>query len=189
VPKATVIRAIAVSSSGEASAVVTKTYFIGNNLSDYGNIRVVSLVSDPDNLVSQDRGIMVRGKSSNRWDSTPPYNYRMKGADWEREAYLEIFEGNSRNKASLSTGVGIRVRGGWSRGLGQKSFSVYFKEQYGIKNLKNYNLIPKDNTLGTTGAVKADGKTPVTQYKGFMLRNGANDVEYTKFYDVFIQDL
>jgi hypothetical protein len=188
VPKATVIRAIAVSSSGKISDVATKTYFIGNNLSNYGNIRVVSLVSDPDNLVSQDRGIMVRGKPGNLWDSDPPYNYRMKGADWERPAYLEIFEGNSRNKASLSTGVGIRVRGGWSRGLGQKSFSVYFKEQYGINNLKNYNLIPKDTTLGTSGAIKADG-TPVATYKGFMLRNGANDCDYTKFYDVFIQDL
>ncbi|WP_461246019.1 CotH kinase family protein [Treponema sp. R6D11] len=189
VPKATVIRAIAVSSSGEVSGVATKTYFIGNNLADYGNIRVVSLVSDPYNLVDENYGIMVRGKSSNRWDGTNIYNFRQKGEDWERPAYLEIFEGNSRNIAALSTGVGIRVRGGWSRGIGQKSFSVYFKEQYGIKNLKNYNLIPKDTTLGTTGAVKADGKTPVDQYKGFMLRNGANDCEYTKFYDVFLQDL
>jgi hypothetical protein len=189
VPKATVIRAIAVSSSGEKSGVATKTYFIGNNLSSYGNIRVVSLVSDPDNLVSVEKGIMVRGKSSYRWDSNPPYNFRMKGADWERPAYLEIFEGNNRSKAALTTGVGIRVRGGWSRATGQKSFSVYFKEQYGMNNLKNYNLIPSDTTLGTTGAVKADGKTPVATYKGFMLRNGANDSDYTKFYDVFLQDL
>ncbi|MDR2575983.1 MAG: CotH kinase family protein [Treponema sp.] len=188
VPKATVIRAIEVNSSGKAGAVATKTYFIGNNLSDYGNIRVLSLVSDPYNLVDENYGIMVRGKSSYRWDSTPPYNFRMKGTDWERPAYLEIFEGNSRDKASLSTGVGIRVRGGWSRAAGQKSFNVYFKEQYGINNLKNYNLIPKDAALGTTGAVKADG-TPVATYKSFMLRNGANDIDYTKFYDVFIQDL
>jgi hypothetical protein len=185
VPKATVIRVIAVDSKGVHSRVATKTYFIGNNLADYANHRVVSLVSDPDNLVSQDRGIMVRGKSSYRWDSNPPYNFRMKGADWEREAYLEIFEGNASSRSvPLSTGVGIRVRGGWSRGVGQKSFSVYFKEQYGINNLRNYNLIP-----GTPGAVKADGKTPVERYKGFMLRNGANDVEYTKFYDVFLQEL
>jgi uncharacterized protein YjdB len=189
VPKATVIRAIAVKSNGEKSDVVTKTYFIGDNLAGYGNIRVVSLVSDPYNLVDVDYGIMVRGKSSNRWDSNPPYNFRRKGADWERPAYLEIFEGSNRTKSALSTGVGIRVRGGWSRATGQKSFSVYFKEQYGIKNLKTYNLIPKDTTLGTTGAVKADGKTPVATYKGFMLRNGANDSDYTKFYDVFLQDL
>ena len=37
--------------------------------------------------------------------------------------------------------------------------------------------------------MKSDGKTPVPQYKGFMLRNGANDCDYTKFYDVFLQDL
>jgi hypothetical protein len=181
VPKATVIRAIAVDSKGVQSGVETKTYFIGNNLDGYGSHRVISLVSDPYNLIDENYGIMVRGKSSYRWDSNPPYNYRRKGAEWEREAHLEIFEGNARNKSALSTGVGIRVRGGWSRGLGQKSFSVYFKEQYGINNLRNYNLIP--------GAVKADGKTPVERYKGFMLRNGANDCDYTKFYDVFLQDL
>jgi len=188
VPKATVIRAIAVDSNGKSSGVATKTYFIGDNLADYGNIRVVSLISDPYNLVDVNNGIMVRGRPSNRWDSTPPYNFCIKGAEWEHPAYLEIFEGNNRDKASLSEGVGIRVRGGWSRGLGQKSFTVYFKEQYGINNLKNYNLIPKDTTLGTTGAVKADG-TPVATYKSVMLRNGANDCEYTKFYDVFLQDL
>jgi len=191
VPKATVIRAIAVDSNNKESGIATKTYFIGSNLSSYGSIRVVSLVSDPYNLVDENYGIMVRGKLSNRWDNPFPnnYNFQRKGAEWEREAYLEIFEGNNRTKSALSTGVGIRVRGGWSRATGQKSFSVYFKEQYGIKNLKNYNLIPKDTTLGTTGAVKADGKTPVDQYKGFMLRNGANDSDYTKFYDVFLQDL
>jgi uncharacterized repeat protein (TIGR02543 family) len=182
VPKATVIRAITVDSGGKKSGVVTKTYFIGNNLADYGSNRVLSLVSDPYNLIDENYGIMVRGKSSNRWDSDPPYNYRRKGSDWEREAYLELFEGNASSRSvRLSTGVGIRVRGGWSRGLGQKSFNVYFKEQYGIKNLKDYVLIP--------GAVKADGKTPVATYKSFMLRNGANDCDYTKFYDVFLQDL
>jgi hypothetical protein len=182
VPKATVIRAIAVDSSGKQSDVATKTYFIGNNLANYANHRVISLVSDPYNLVDENYGIMVRGNPSNLWDSNPPYNYRRKGADWERPAHLELFEGNGSSRSiPLSTGVGIRVRGGWSRGVGQKSFSVYFKEQYGINNLKNYVLIP--------GAVKADGKTPVATFKGFMLRNGANDIEYTKFYDVFLQEL
>jgi len=178
VPKATVIRAIAVDAKGKKSGVLTKTYFIGNNLANYGSARILSLVSDPYNLIDQTYGIMVRGKSSNRW---PNYNFNKKGQDWERAAYLELFEGNANSRSvKLSTGVGIRVRGGWSRAAGQKSFNVYFKEQYGINNLTNYNLIP--------GAVKADG-TPVGKYKSFMLRNGANDGEYTKFYDVFLQDL
>jgi CotH protein. len=182
VPKATVIRAIEVNSGGKQSNVATKTYFIGNNLANYGNNRIISLVSDPYNLVDTNYGIMVRGNPSNRWNSKPPYNFLRRGEEWEREAYLELFEGNTSGRSvRLSTGAGIRIRGGWSRAAGQKSFNVYFKERYGINNLKNYVLIP--------GAVKADGKTPVTTYKSFMLRNGGNDGEYTKFYDVFLQDL
>jgi hypothetical protein len=178
VPKATVIRAISVDPQGKESAVLTKTYFIGNNL---GNTRVISLVSDPDGLVSEETGIMVRGASANRWsEDGPMYNFRQKGEAWERAAYLELFEGNNTSRqVTLSTGVGIRVRGGWSRGVGQKSFSVYFRDTYGINNYKG-QLIP--------GAVTHDGK-PVATTKGFMLRNGANDVEYTKFYDVFLQEL
>ena len=178
VPKATVIRAIAVGAGGKKSDVLTKTYFIGNNLAGYANNRIISLVTDPYNLVDQSYGIMVRGTPDKVW---PDYNFNMKGQDWEREAYFELFEGGTSSRSvGLSTGVGIRVRGGWSRAPGQKSFTVYFREEHGINNLRNYNLIP--------GAVKADG-TPVERYKSFMLRNGANDGEYTKFYDVFIQDL
>jgi hypothetical protein len=179
VPKATVIRAIAVDSKGKQSGVINKTYFIGSNLTNYGNHRVISLVTDPYNLIDVNYGIMVRGIAGNIW---PNYNFNMKGRDWEREAYLELFEGNgSSRNIPLSVGVGIRVRGGWSRAPGQKSFSVYFREEYGLNNLRNYNLIP--------GAVKADGKTPVERYKNFMLRNGGNDLDYTKFYDIFLQDL
>jgi hypothetical protein len=176
VPKATVIRALDVDSKGKQSGVITKTFFIGDNLDSYGKTRVLSIVTDPYNLVDETKGIMVRGKESNRW---PNYNFNHKGIDWEREAYLELFDQD--RKVALSTSVGIRVRGGWSRAAGQKSFNVYFRDTYGgINNLKNYPLIP--------GAVTSDGK-PVATYKGFMLRNGANDGEYTKFYDVFLQDL
>jgi hypothetical protein len=179
VPKATVIRAIAVDAKGKQSGVLTRTYFIGNNLANYANHLIISLVTDPYNLMDRNYGIMVRGTPDKRW---PDYNFNMRGREWEREAYLELFEGNGDSRSvSLSTGVGIRIRGGWSRASGQKSFNVYFREEYGINNLKNYNLIP--------GAVKADGKTPVETYKSFVLRNGANDGEYTKFYDVFLQDM
>jgi len=182
VPKATVIRAVAVSASGKKSDVVTKTYFIGNTLNGYNNTRIISLVSDPVNLVDENYGIMVRGNENNRWNGPSIYNFQRKGEDWERDAHMELFEGNATSRnIMVSTGVGIRVRGGYSRAPGQKSFTVYFKEKYGINNLRNYNLIP--------GAVKADGTTPVDRYKGFMLRSGANDSEYTKFYDLFLQDL
>jgi hypothetical protein len=175
VPKATVIRALVVDAKGKQSETLTRTYFIGDNLKGYGSHPVLSIVTDPKNLLDDTIGIYVRGKGT-AW---PNYNFNKKGRDWEREANLDFFDGN-RNVA-FSTGVGIRVRGGWSRDRGQKSFNVYFREEYGINNLSNYPLIPGD--------VKADGKTQITRYKNFMLRNGGNDTEYTKFYDVFVQSL
>jgi hypothetical protein len=175
VPKATVIRAIAVDTGGKQSSVVTKTYFIGDNLKNYGKNPVISLVTDPYNLIDENYGIYVRGPADRLW---PDYNFCMKGREWEREAHLEFF--NEGRNVTLSTGAGIRIRGGWSRDKGQRSFNVYFREEYGINNLKNYILIP--------GAVQSNGK-PIAVYKGFMLRNGGNDTDYTKFYDVFLQDL
>ncbi|MDR0315448.1 MAG: CotH kinase family protein [Treponema sp.] len=177
VQKATVIRALTVDSNGKQSDVLTRTYFIGNNLQRYGNHPVISFVTDPKNLLDDATGIYVQGGPGYRvW---PNYNFNKKGREWEREANLDFFDG-SRNLA-FSTGVGIRVRGGWSRDRGQKSFNVYFREEYGINNLSNYPLIP--------GAVKADQITPITRNKNFMLRNGGNDTDYTKFYDVFVQSL
>ena len=174
VPKATVIRAIAIDTIGSHSNVLTKTYFIGDNLANYANHRIISLVSDPFNLVDEQYGIMVRSKENN-------YNFFMRGLDWEREAYFELFEGNESSRSiALTTGVGIRIRGNWSRMPGQKSFNIYFREEYGINNLRNYNLIP--------GAVRADG-TPIQIYKSFMLRNGGNAVNDIKFFDSFIHDL
>ena len=188
VPKAAVIRAMAVDSSGKRkSDVVTRTYFIGNNLANYANHPVISLVTDPYNLVDVDYGIMVRGASTNRWNASDSptgtqYNFLQRGTEWERVASMEFFAGNASSRSvPISTNVGIRVRGGWSRAAGQKSFNVYFRGEYGgINNLTNYQLIP--------GAMRANG-TPVGTYKSFMLRNGANDSEYTKFYDVFLHDL
>ena len=61
--KAAVVRAIAVDSQGRASSVVTKTYFVGStNVDKYKNMKVISLVTDPDNLFDYEKGIYVTGK-------------------------------------------------------------------------------------------------------------------------------
>ena len=184
VPKATVIRAMAVYPEGNKSDVITKTYFIGNNLANYADHPIISLVTDPDNLVDEDIGIMVRGNNSNGWYTTSnptvtPYNFQQK--EWERPAYMELFSGSAGSRTvAFSTGVGIRVCGGYSRARAQKSLDVYFKQEYGINTL-SYPLIPD--------AVKADGKTRIGTYKNFVLRNGENDAEYSKIFDRFVQHL
>ena len=181
VPKATVIRAISISSNGNKSDVATLTYFIGNNLENYGDHPILSIVADPDDLISTENGMYVRGNIENRWNANnssvnAEYNFRQ---NWRKPASFELFDKN--RKVSVSANLEIRIRGGWSRAQGQKSMNIYFTNTYGgINNLINYQLIP--------GAVKADG-TPLTSTKSFMIRDGGNDVEYTKFYDVFAQRL
>ena len=61
--KAAVVRAAAVDSQGRTSDIITKTYFIGStNVDKYKNMKVISLVTDPDNLFDYEKGIYVKGK-------------------------------------------------------------------------------------------------------------------------------
>ena len=61
--KAAVIRAMAVDGQGRTSDIITKTYFVGSaNVEKYRNMKVISLVTDPDNLFDYEKGIYVKGK-------------------------------------------------------------------------------------------------------------------------------
>lgn len=168
VAKATVIRALAVDAAGNRSKVVTKTYFVGKNIKDnYKNASVMSIVTDPDNLLNKETGIYRKE------------NYENSGREWERPAFVEYFEEDG--SSPFATEMGIRLHGGWSRHYGQKSFNLYFRDTYdGLKNLKDYALI--------SSAEDADGNV-IQKYKSFMLRNGGNDTEYTKIQDAWIQGL
>lgn len=170
VAKATVIRAMAVDAQGNKSPIVTKTYFVGNNLTTrHTGVPVISLVTDPDNLMSADKGIFVRGDND---------NYSQHGREWERLTDMTYF--NAKGEIDLSSFVGIRVHGGYTRKYQQKSLNIYFREEYGRKNWK-YELIP--------GTMNHDGTAKTNKYKNFMLRNGGNDANMTKMTDVFLQSL
>lgn len=167
VPKATVIRALAVDADGKRSKVVTKVYFVGKDLQQlYKGASVVSLVTDPDNLLSESIGIYRYGN----WDN--------RGDEWERPVDVTYFE--ETGTIPFEATVGLRIHGNYTRRWGQKSLRLYFREEYGLKNLKGYQLIP--------GAVNADG-TPTKKYKKLILRNGGNEYAYSKMQDVFIQSM
>ena len=180
-PSANIIRAIAVAPDGTQSKVVTKTYFIGADLrKDYDNAIVVSLVTDPENLLDYDKGILATGKIFDEWSSTAEAiqvmadkewwnvvaNYSQKGKAWERPISIELFDDS--NSLSHQQEAGLRLKGRASRMFGQKSFNIYFRESYGEKWL-SYPVFP-----GFT-------------VKAFSLRNGGNDTEYLKFKDPWIQ--
>lgn len=116
--KATVLRFVLCDDAGHVSDVRTLTYFVGYGEKDgYGDLAVISLVSDPADLFDENKGIFVGGNWNNR------------GSEWERAASLTFFdEGKSY---VFSQDCGIRIHGSSTRGFQQKSLSVYARDKYG----------------------------------------------------------
>ena len=189
--KANIIRAMAKLSNGNFTPIISGTYFVGLNRKElYGSVPVISINTDPKNLFDYENGIYVMGKMYDEWIAEDPKNikkqpylkkgnYNMKGRESERPASIEYFPGDEEEEG-FNANVGIRISGGVSRTFIQKSFRVFFRKEYGKKNLK-YELIP--------GNERSDGQGIVNKYKTFTLRNGGNDFEYSKIRDKALQDL
>jgi len=200
VPKATVVRAMYVDSNGERSSVITRTFFVDApgwySLNKFGNTRIISLVTDPSNLLDDEKGIFVRGVGNTFMTADPgkdlppglvSYNFRQSGLDWERDVNFEIFDGSGTSRTlKIATEAGMRVKGGYSREFPQRGLNIYLRGgKYGIapnglSSIKNMNLI--------TDSKKANGM-PMTEYKQFTLRNGGNDTEFTKIFDLVAEEI
>ena len=191
--RATVIKAKAFSAMGRSTATVSKTYFVGKSIAErYGGVAVMNLTTDPSGLIDYNTGIMASGRIYDEWRAstaaqesiasnmtwTAIGNYSMRGEDWEREAKMELFDGE--DSLTYSADVGIRVRGGTSRVNAQKSLNVYFRKEYGQKYM-DYELF--DSCFDANGKV-------IEQYKSFMLRNGGTEAAVgLKFRDSYLQSL
>lgn len=191
VDKAFIIRAVAIDSEGNVSPVVTNTYFIGFNskASYYKEQKIVSIVTDKNNLFDYDTGIYVLGKTYDDWLNGPDYdpskrewetpaNYTQKGSAWEREVSFTMFE---NGQSVIEQNAGIRIHGGATRSSTQKSFNVYARTEYGASKFK-YDFFEGNVTA------EYDGST-IDKYDSFILRNGGNDGQYTRFRDKLNQAL
>ena len=188
--KGNVVRAIAIDDQGNRTDVISATYFVGIDREKlFRTAPVISMYTDFDNLFGYEDGIYVLGKSYDDWIAEDPKNkrkegwekhgnFKNKGKEWEREARIEYLPYGDGDGFSID--LGIRIMGAASRGNMQKSFRLKCREEYGEKNLK-YDLIP-DN-------LRSDGIGEVGKYKSFVLRDGGNDCDYTKFRDPLLQDL
>ena len=191
VKKANIIRAMAKLSNGTLTPIISRTYFVGLNRKElYGDVPIISIITDPANLFDYEKGIYVHGKFYDEWVKEDPENvnkqafykkgnYNIKGRESERLASIEYFPVDE-SKEGFNENVGIRIAGAISRGFIQKSLRVFFRKEYGKKNLK-YELIP--------GNKRSDGQGIVNKYKSFTIRNGGNDYEYAKIRDKTLQDL
>lgn len=187
VEKGTVIRAIAYLPDGSATPVAHASYFIGLK-QDYGNVPVISLITDFDNLYDYETGIYVLGKTHDDWLADDPANasreswemvgnYSNRGREWERPVSVELI--TQDGSVGFKQNMGLRIMGGASRNQTQKSLKLYAREEYEAKNLK-YDLIP--NNYDKNGEF-------IDKYKTFVLRVGGNDADSARLRDPYLQTL
>lgn len=189
IDKAMIVRAISVDAEGNVSLIATNSYFIGYSQNDYAmNMRVISLVTDPDNLFDKEKGIYVRGKVYEDYmQSNPgggmmmdswkiPANYTQEGRAWERPATITVFE---KGEATYTANVGIRMHGAATRSAVQKSFNLYARLDYGTRKLE-YDFF--NGQLRNVNGKKIDTFDKIT------LRNGGND-DKTKIRDRLNQEM
>lgn len=140
---AEVIRAV-ISYKEEYSQVYTKTYFVNEDIAKRYDVLVVSITSDEDNLYDYENGIMVPGKTYDDFMSTKdaeetpiyerPANYNQRGREYERDAYVEIYD--SDGTTLIAQACGLRVSGKATASFPQKSLTVCARKQYDEENSK-----------------------------------------------------
>ena len=94
-----------------------------------------------------------------------------KGSAWERPVFVQYFD--TDGKLCISQDAGIRLFGGSSRGLSQRSFRITARTT-DYFNTTVYDGDTKFRYKLFEGRLKANGKE-LKSYDSFVLRNGGND--------------
>ena len=176
VPKANIVRALAFKDGWFSPRGAAGTWFVGGPTLQH-TLRVFSLMSDPDNLFGDPRGIFVPGDIyktlgwNGHYVGLPNANYFQYGDAWERPIFVQMFE--TDRTLGISQLMGTRIHGAWSRGAAQKTLLMYTREEYGDSKVK-YALFPN----------QAD-----TDFRRFLLRNSGNDWSSVGFRDAMMQQV
>ncbi len=168
-----VVRFAAFENGEIQSPIFTKNYFIGNELANKYSFPVINITSDSLNLFGFESGIYIPGKrfEENGFIFYPEGNYLNEGRDWERDAHISYFEKDG--KLGFESNVGIRMHGNGSTAFPQKSFKIYFRNEYGQNEL-DYPIFPNSENQ---------------KFKRLLFRNGGNDFLDTHFKDAFLQNV
>jgi hypothetical protein len=121
-------------------------------INDTGTLPVIRLNTDEEYLWSTDSGLYILP------------NYLEK---WEFPAVIEYLE---NDQTIFRDNVGFRIKGNASRAHKMKSFGIYWRNEYGKKNLE-YRMFHDIST---------------SKFKRLFLRNSGNDFEETHIKDASI---
>ena len=151
---------------------VTATYILSED-PDRFSTGIVSLVCEPDDLYSYERGILVEGEQADLYQenkSVISANYNGKGREWERPASFSFF--TEDGKIGFSQNVGVRLNGTGSRKEAQKNFRIFARKEYCAESGKlKYAFFP-GQVSGVTGE-------KVEKFDTLLLRGCASNVGNT----------
>lgn len=162
--KNTVFRFAIYPPKGEKELVV-HSYFVEREHS----LPVISLVADSVHFFDSLTGIYAMGVHA---DTISPYKGANFWQDWERITNVEFFDTNGTT--GLNQLAGIKIFGGYSKALPQKSFALYARKKYGGKKKFKYPVFPQ-----------LDFK----KYNNLVLRNAGGDMQGAHMRDVFASQL
>lgn len=157
----TVIRARIFRDNFIPSPTESRTYIT----SDFHDLPIVTLVTEPSNLFDPLTGIYAFGPSEN-YSNNHPYHGANFWQDWERDIHFSFYEENG--ELGVAIDAGIKIFGGESRAHPQRSLSIFARGRYGYSELK-YPLFP---------ALEYD------TFQSIVLRNTGNDWMYGNMRDV-----
>ena len=160
-----VLRAAAFQAGFLPGEVASETYLLNENT----GLPVVSIVADPADLFSDDRGIYVEGTNGIEGNcSEGPRNWNQ---DWEILANIEFFD--ESGSELLNQRAGVKIAGTCSRNYAQKSLSLHARAEYGAPTFK----YPFFNTK------------PANAFSTLVLRNSGQDWFRTMFRDGLVHTL
>ncbi|MCC5844288.1 MAG: CotH kinase family protein [Verrucomicrobia bacterium] len=170
--KAVVVRARSFKEGYLPSPVVTATYFLGEDVYQiYGDLPIISLVSDYENLFSPDSGIYVPGPEP---QDIKDQNF-FQG--WNRDAHLTFFE--SSRRVGFEGDFSIRIQGGSSPASPLKGLHVISRPWLSGETL-NYPLF-----AGRSGRA-----SEVETFRRFILRGWGSALNWPVFFsDAYHQQL
>ena len=145
-----VLRAAIISSDCISNEITTKTYLINEE----SNLPTVSLATDPYNLFDEEYGIYVLGNNYENWNPFFGANF---WEDWERPIHIEFFEPDGT--LGFAQDAGVKIFGGWSRAMAQKSLAIFARSEYGNNEI-NYQIFPDKS---------------IDSFKSIVLRNSGNE--------------
>ena len=181
VDKCTVIRAVAVGPSGAVSEAVSATYFAQVSPEAFGGCRILSLITDPENLFDSETGIYVTGQYFEDylenevwphwefWDA----NYLQRGREWERPVELDLFD--SQGRLFLSKAAGVRVHGRASRAMLPRGLNIYARVEYDRTESFGIPLFETDY-IPSAVVLSSGGNEVMTQFPDYMMTHMVRDL-------------